>query len=170
MRNFKRSFLTMLVLVLTSLTITSCSKKDDGNGFHLKAKIGSKDQIFNDVSARWIDGGNYLEITGRTANNEWLAITVLNEAMRVPVGTYTLDDNTSFSILTIYHFMENNVQKNFTASRGTVWTDEFSLELSKVDNNIVEGKFSGTLVIGSGLNTLEAIAVANGSFSAPIKN
>jgi len=47
--------------------------------------------------------------------------------------------------------------------------DAFNLEITKIDNTVVEGKFTGTLVIGSGLTTLEAITVENGSFSAPFK-
>ncbi len=172
--NFKKHLLILLVTAITSLTFTGCSKdKDETNnesGVHLKAKIGSKDHTFSDVRARWVDGGNYLEITGRTANNEWLSITVMNEATRVPVGKYTLDDATPFSILSLYHFMDGNTQKNFTASRQTVWSDAFELEISKISNTNVEGKFSGILVIGSGLTTLESITVESGSFNAPIKN
>jgi len=169
--NFKKTFLMLIVAVLT---ISGCSKKDDEanneGGFHLKAKIGSKDRIFSDVRARWIDGGNYLEITGRASNNEWLTITVMNEAKKVPVGKYSLDDNTGFSILSIYTLIENNTQENYTASRETVWPDVFNLEITKIDNTVVEGKFTGTLVIGSGLTTVETITVENGSLSAPFKN
>ncbi|WAC41498.1 hypothetical protein [Pedobacter sp. SL55] len=66
--------------------------------------------------------------------------------------------------------MEGNVQKNFTASRQTVFNDAFDLEITKQNNTYVEGKFSGILVIGSGLTTLQTITVENGSFSAPIGN
>lgn len=174
MLNFKKPLLMLLALALITLTITSCSKDDnetnnDGN-YHLKAKIGTKEHTFNEVRARWIDNGNFLEITGRTSNNEWLSITVMNEAARVPVGKYTLDDDTPFSILSTYHFMEGSAQKNFTASRQTVWGDAFELEISKMSSAHVEGKFSGVLVIGSGLTTLETITVENGSFNAPIKD
>ncbi len=34
---------------------------------------------------------------------------------------------------------------------------------------MVEGKFTGTLVIGSGLTTLATITVENGLFSVPFK-
>ena len=173
MPNFKKSFLLML-LFIGAITISSCSKKDDDvnneGGFHLKAKIGSKDRTFSDVRARWVDGGNYLEITGKVSNNEWLTITVMNETTKVPVGKFLLDDNTSFSILSIYTLMEGSAQKNYTASRATVWPDAFNLEITKIDNSVVEGKFTGTLVIGSGLTTLETITVENGTFSAPFKN
>ena len=172
MLNFKKPFLMML-MVLTTLTITSCSKKDDDatndGSLHLNAKIGSKDRTFSDLRARWVDGGNYLEITGRVSSNEWITITVLNQTTRVPIGKYTLDDNTPFSLLTTYTLIENNTQKNYTASRATVWPDLFNLEITKIDNNVVEGKFTGTLVIGSGLTTLETITVENGSFSVPFK-
>jgi len=174
MLNFKKPFLMILALFFTTLTISSCSKDDNEtnneSGVHLKAKIGSKDHNFNNVKARWVEGKNYLEITGMTSNNEWLSITVLNETNRVPAGKYTLDDATPFSILSTYHFMEGNVQKNFTASRQTVWNDAFELEITKQNNTYVEGKFSGTLVIGSGLTTLQTITVENGSFSSPISN
>jgi len=175
MLNFKKSMLAMFVLVLMTLTILSCSKDNDGpnneSGSHLKAKIGAKEHTFNNASARWIDGGNYLEITGMTSNNEWLAITVMNDQnTRVPVGKYTLDDGTAFNILSIYHFMDNGAQKNFTASRNTVWNDTFELEISKINGTNVEGKFSGVLVIGSGLTTLERITVESGTFNAPFKN
>lgn len=174
-QQFKRPLLMLLVAAITSLTFSGCSKDDDNtnneSGVHLKAKIGSKDHNFNNVRARWMEGGAYLEITGITATGEALSITVLNEeGNRVPVGRYTLDDNTRFSILSTYHFMEGNVQKNFSASRQTVWNDAFELEITKQNNTYVEGKFSGILVIGSGLTTLQTITVENGSFSAPIGN
>ena len=173
MLNFKKNLLMVVMVAFTSLTIVSCSKKDDDatneGSFHLSAKIGSKDRTFSDARARWVDGGNYLEITGRVSSNASLTITVLNQTTRVPLGKYTLDDSTPFSLLSIYNLTENNAQKNYTASRGTVWSDAFNLEITKIDNTVVEGKFTGTLVIGSGLNTLETITVENGSFSAPFK-
>lgn len=169
---FRKTFLMLLVLVATTLTLISCSKDDDetinGDGFHLKAKVGTKDMSFKDVRARWVDGKSYLEITGMTSDNEWLTITVMNDAIRVPVGKYSLDDATPFSILSIYHFMDGNVQKNFTASRQTIWNDAFELEISQINDNNVEGKFSGILVIGSGETTLERITIENGTFNAPI--
>lgn len=173
-QQFKKPLLILLVAVVTSLTFTGCSKDDHENnnesGAQLQAKIGSKDHNFKDVRARWMEGKNYLEITGMTSNNEWLSITVMNETTRVPVGKYSLDDGTPFTIVSIYHFMEGNAQKNFSAARQTVWNDAFDLEITKQNNTHVEGKFSGVLVIGSGLNTLERITVENGSFSAPISN
>lgn len=174
MLNFKRPFLMLLALVLTSLTIISCSKDDDDTpvdgSYHLKAKIGTKDHTFTNVRARWVENSNYLELTGMTSNNEWLSITVLSDIERVPVGKYTLDDGSPFSILALYHFMEGNVQKNFSATRQTVWSDAFELEISKINSTSVEGKFSGVLVIGSGMTTLERITVENGTFNAPFKD
>ncbi|WP_211659852.1 hypothetical protein [Pedobacter ureilyticus] len=175
MLNFKRPIFIMLALLFTTLTISSCSKDDNETnnegGVHLKAKIGSKDHNFNNVRARWIEGGAYLEITGITTSGEALSITVLNNAgKRVPVGKYILDDATDFDILSTYHTMENGIQKNFSASTETVWNDAFELEITKQNNTYVEGKFSGTLVIGAGLTTLQTITVENGSFSTPIGN
>ena len=175
-QQLKRPLLMLLVAaIITCLTFTGCSKDDDDNnnegGVHLKAKIGSKDHNFNNVRARWIEGGAYLEITGITSSGEALSITVMNEqGNRVPVGKYLLDDGSPFSILSTYHIMEGNVQKNFSASEKTVWNDAFELEITKQNNTYVEGKFSGVLVIGSGLTTLQTITVENGSFSAPIGN
>ena len=79
-----------LLAVLFLCLNVGCSKDEPATGEmktnYLKVKIDGDEKSFSDVQARWIDGGNYLEITGNDGGQEWVTITVLSETTRVPAG------------------------------------------------------------------------------------
>jgi len=126
-------------------------------------------EIYNNVSARWIEGGNSLEIKGTRDGSSWMTITVLAKDNRVSVGKYMLDDNTAFDILTTYSRIESGQQFNFTATRGTIaLLDDFTLEVEDMNEHTVEGSFSGTLIAVQGLEVIDSIILKNGSFSTSI--
>ncbi len=163
-----------LLAVLFLCLNAGCSKDEPATGEiktnYLKVKIDGDEKSFSDVQARWIDGGNYLEITGNDGGQEWVTITVLSETTRVPAGKYMLDDGSAFTILSTHLVKKNNTQLNHTATRGTLAAeDAFTLDIDKIDNGLVEGSFSGKLVRVSGANTLSTVALADGKFKSAIK-
>src|SRR5690606_15062375 len=140
-----------------------CSKDDPAtaevSNNYLKVKVGDIEKNFSNVKARWVDGGNYLEVTGSNGGTEWVTITVLSETTRVPAGQYSLDDASEFDILSA-HILTNDqgTQLNHAASRGTLASeDAFNLKINKIDNNQVEGTFSGVLVRVQGAQTLGTV-------------
>lgn len=154
--------------------ISGCGKKDPVTGEvktdYLKVKIDGREKSFTDVEARWVDGGNFLEINATDDGSEWLVITIMSETTRVPAGEYGLDDGSAFTILSAHSVVDNNGQLNHTATRGTLATeDTFNLKIDKIDNGSVEGEFSGVLVRVEGENTLGTVTLTEGKFKAAIK-
>lgn len=167
-----RKILRSLVPVLL-LFFASCGKDDTNTaitGGYLTVRVDDREKSFSDVQGRWVDGGNYLEITATNDGNEWLMITVLSESTRVPAGEYALDDGSPFTILSTYALIGNNSQTNYSATRGTLAEeDAFQLTIDKIDNGAVEGEFSGMLVIVEGEQTLGTLSLENGRFNTQIK-
>lgn len=168
---------TILVFLfaLVAFTFASCSNGSDddnaggGSGI-LKATINGKEVVYTNVRARWVDNSNYLEIIGKHDNTN-LMITILTDAQKVPAGSYSLDDNTPYSILAVHNEMlENNQQKNHTASRGTTWNDEFSFKIDEISSSNIKGSFSGIMVVGQASQVLSTMTVENGSFNIPLAN
>lgn len=162
--------LAMLFIVLQS----ACSKDDkttgEVNNNFLQVKIDGKDKSFSNVIARWVDGGNYLEITGIDPGKESISISVLSDATRVPAGQYGLDDASQFKILSSYSLFNSNSQLNFAATRGTLAVeDAFTLNIEKLNNSATEGTFSGVLVRAEGNTTLGLVRLTEGKFKAAIK-
>lgn len=156
-----------------SMFITGC-KKDDATGTvdstYFMVKIDGVEKNFASAEARWVDGGNYLEITGSNGGTEWMKLTVMSEATRVPGGQYTLDDLSGFDILAIYSLTKDNQQLNVTATRNTLAPeDALNLDIAKINNSAVEGSFSGALVRVEGSKTLQTVKVTNGEFKTSIK-
>lgn len=159
---------TALVIILTGC------KKDEATGTvdstYFTVKIDGVEKSFVSTDARWVDGGNYLEITGSNGGNEWMKLTVMSENTRVPMGQYSLDDHSGFDMLAIYSVTKDNQQLNLTATRNTFAPeDALNLNISKINNSTVEGSFSGSLVRVEGLKTLQTINVTNGKFKTTIK-
>lgn len=156
-----------------AIILTGC-KKDGATGAvdstYFTAKIDGVEKSFTSTDARWVDGGNYLEITGSNGGTEWIKLTIMSETTRVPSGQYTLDDLSGFNILAIYSLTRDNQQLNVAATRNTYAPeDALNLNLSKVNNSMVEGSFSGALVRVEGLKTLQTINLTDGKFKTTIK-
>ncbi|MBE8714408.1 hypothetical protein [Sphingobacterium hungaricum] len=166
-------FSASLVLLLIVL-FSGCSKTDEATGEvgtnYLKVKIDGKEKSFSDVSARWVDAGNFLEVSGTDSGNEWVTFTVMSESSRVPAGEYSLDDASNFTIVSIYSILKDNAQVNFAATRGTLAPeDAFVLKIDKIDNVSVKGSFSAALVRVEGLNTLGTVTLTEGEFQSAVK-
>lgn len=168
-----KRFLLLFTLSLLSTTFVGCSDDDDDDNNavgpvgtnYFTVTIDGVQKSFANVSSRWVDGGNYLEINATNDGNEWVSITVLNDTTRVPAGSYTLNDSSPFSILSIYSIG----QLNYTATKDTLAAeDAFTLNITDIDNGSVEGTFSGVLVIVQGENTLDMATLQNGSFRTAI--
>lgn len=166
----KRNLLFMAV-ASAALLFSSCNDDDDNNAggvvgnSYLNVTINGTQKSFSDVRGRWVDGGNFLEINATNTGEEWVSITVLNETTRVPAGTYTLNDGSPFTILSVY----GDGQLNYTATKNTLAVeDAFNLNISKIDNAEVEGTFSGVLVRVNGETTLGTTTLQNGSFKTSI--
>lgn len=167
-------FLTASLFLFFTVLFSGCSKSDDATGEvgtnYLKVKIDGKEKSFANVTARWVDGGNYLEINGTDSGNEWVTFTVMSESARVPAGEYSLDDASNFTIVSSYSIQKDNAQVNFAATRGTLAAeDAFFLKINKIDNSSVKGTFSAVLVRVEGLNTLGKVALTEGEFQAAVK-
>ncbi|WP_437918917.1 hypothetical protein [Sphingobacterium sp. LRF_L2] len=153
--------------------LSSCGKKDTVSGDvklnSLQVKINGKEKSFSNVQARWVDGGNYLEINSTDNGSEWVSITVLSETTRVSTGQYSLDDESLFTILGVYSLTNNQEQLNYTATRGTLAPeDAFSLKIDKINNTHVEGSFSAVAVRVEGATTLDAVTLTDGKFNVDI--
>ncbi|TDS07522.1 hypothetical protein [Sphingobacterium paludis] len=164
----------MQALLAVLLLFTSCSDRvkdnlGDETNF-LKVTVNDKVEIYNNVSARWVEGGNSLEITGTRDGSSWMKINVLAKDARVSVGTYMLDDDSTFDIVATYSRINDNQQANFAATRGTVsLLDAFTFEIDDLNEHAIEGSFSGTLIAVRGLEVLDAVELKDGSFSTSIK-
>lgn len=154
--------------------LTACSKSvDDDLGESMnfmKVTLGDNEEIYTNVSARWIEGGNSLEVRGTNDGSSWVAFTVMSESSRVPAGTYALDDSSPYTIVALHNRTEHDVQFNFAATRNTLSTvDKFDLKIDKINDRVVEGTFSGKLIYVNGEVLVRSIAVKNGSFSTKIE-
>jgi hypothetical protein len=170
----KNKIVSKMIALLFIVLATACSKDDKVNGGvkenYLKVKIDGREKNFPDVRARWIEAGNFLEITASENGSEWVTITVMSETTRVPAGQYSLDDGSAFTILSTHTIINNNAQLNHAATRGTAAReDAFSLKIDKIDNGSVEGSFSGVLVRVEGLTTLGTVTLTEGQFKAAIE-
>ena len=166
----KRNVL-LLAVAFTSLLFTSCNDDDDSNASgavdtsYFRVTVNGTEKNYSNVQGRWVDGGNFLEITATNTGEEWVTITVMNETARVPQGTYTLNDSSPFTILSIYSIGE----LNYTATKNTLAAeDAFTLNITDIDNSEVEGTFSGVLVRVNGETTLGTATLQNGSFKTTI--
>lgn len=174
MKSRTNTILVFLFAIL-AITLTSCSNGNDddnsgGGSGTLKATINGKEVVYTNVRARWVDNSNYLEILGKHDNTN-LMITILTDAAKVPAGSYSLDDNTPYSILAVHNEMlANNQQKNHTASRGTTWNDQFAMKIDVISTSNVKGTFSGIMVVGEASQVLSTMTVENGSFNIPFAN
>ena len=162
----------ILALSLFALLFSGC-KKDEATGTvdttYMSVKIDGIEKQFSTVNARWVDGGNFLEITGSNDGKEWLTITVMSENTRVSSGRYSLDTSGP-NMLGVYSVTKDNQQLNVTATGGThAPEDALNLEITKVNNTAVEGSFSGAFVRVEGLKTLQVVSIANGKFKTEIK-
>lgn len=169
----KRKFFLTGVLLMGNLLLNSCSNDDSVVGpvtdNYLEVKIDGTAKTFSNVKGRWVDGGAYLELTGNNNGTEWISITVLSETTRVPVGMYTLDDGTPYTILSTYGTVSGNSQQNFTATKGTAAPeDAFMLNIDNISSTATSGTFSATLVKVEGLTTLGTVTLTDGKFSAVI--
>lgn len=159
---------------LMILSLKSCSNDDSAaaapvKNNYLEVKVNGNKKVFSNVKGRWVDGGNYLELTATDNGSEWLSITVLSDATRVPVGLYTLDDGTPYTILAAYSLIVANGQQNYTATKGTAAVeDAFVLDLNKISNSAAEGTFSGTVVSVEGLTTTGLVTLTDGTFNVSI--
>ena len=164
---------TLFLFWVACLFTISCSKRVEDNlaesGNFLKVTIDGDERVFTDVKGRWIDGGDYLEITAQADGSTWVSINVLSENGRVPIGNYQLDDDTGFGLLGIYSYTENDVQYNYTASPNTVsLLDEFSLHIQNISDRSVEGTFAGRLIQMRGLEVVGDVELTDGSFFTAI--
>lgn len=169
----KRKILLTGVVLMGTLLLNSCSSDDAVGGpvtnDYLEVKVDGTTKTFANVKGRWVDGGAYLELNGNNNGTEWISITVLSETTRVPVGTYTLDDGTPYTILSTYGTAAGNSQQNYTATKGTAAPeDAFMLDIDKISTTATSGTFSGTLVTVEGLTTLGTVTLTDGKFSAAI--
>lgn len=170
----KRNLLFLGVAFISTLLFTACSDDDNAAGSvptnSLEVTINGTKKSFSNVQGRWVDGGSYLELTATNDGNEWVSVTVLSETTRVPVGTYTLDDGSPFSILSVYNLNSEGSQQNYTATKGTAAPeDAFILDIEKISNSEASGTFSGTLVSVEGLHTTGIVTFTNGKFNVAIK-
>ena len=171
----KRKFFLTEVLLIGNLLLSSCGNDDSGVGpvtkNYLEVKVDGTAKTFSNVKGRWVDGGSYLELTGNNNGSEWISITILSESTRVPVGSYTLDDATPYTILSTYGTTSGNSQQNYTATKGTAAPeDAFTLNIDKISAIATSGTFSGTLVKVEGLTTLGTVTLTDGKFSAVISS
>lgn len=162
----------LVTMFLITLLISSCNKKDEVSGEvkdnYLKVTIDGNEKSFAIVKGRWVDGGNFLEITGNNSGNESIVITVMSDSQRVSSGQYSLDDGSGFTILAAHSVIGSN-QLNHTATRGTLAPeDAFNLKIDRIDNTLTEGSFSGVLVRVEGANTLGTVTLSKGSFKTSI--
>ncbi|KGE13375.1 hypothetical protein [Sphingobacterium deserti] len=159
---------TALLLLFTSCSDRVKDNLGDATNF-LKVTVDDKVEIYNNVSARWIAGGNSLEIRGTRDGSSWMTISILAKDNSVSVGRYTLDDSSPYDMLATYSRLENNQQFNFTATRGTIaLSDDFTLEIEDMNEHTVEGSFSGTLIAVQGLNVIDSVVLKDGSFTTSI--
>jgi len=162
----------LATMFIIAILISSCSKKDEVIGevkdHYLKVKIDGNEKSFATVKGRWVDGGNFLEITGNNSGNESIVITVMSDSRRISSGQYSLDDGSGFTILAAHSVMSSH-QLNHTATRGTLAPeDAFNLKVDRIDNTSTEGSFSGVLVRVAGVNTLGTVTLTEGSFKTSI--
>ena len=167
----KRIFTASTIALL--LFFTSCSDDDKATGEvttnHLTVKVDGVQKSFSDVRGRWVDGGNYLEITATNNGDEWLTFVVMSNSTRVPAGQYSLDDASGFSILSIYSPNKNNPDLNFTAVSGTTTSeDAYTLHINTINNSAVNGSFNGRLIINEGETILGTVTLTDGQFSTTI--
>lgn len=170
----KRNLLLFGAAFISVLQLGACSNDDNVTGSvaadSLEVTINGTKKVFSNVQARWVDGGNYLELTASNNGSEWVSVTVLSETTRVPVGTYTLDDGSSFSILSVYNLNSEGSQHNYSATKGTAAPeDAFILDIEKISNSAASGTFSGTLVSVEGLNTTRIVTFTDGKFNVSVK-
>lgn len=163
-----------MLAAAASLTLSSCSDDDDSNAggvapnSYLTVDINGVEKSFSDVQGRWVDGGNFLEINATNNGTEWVSFTVMSETSRVPEGSYSLDDASPYTILSVYT-ADGGTQMNYTATRNTLAPeDAFNLDIDDISNTSVEGTFSGVLVMVQGENTLGSVSLANGEFKTGI--
>lgn len=163
----------MIAVVILSF-LGACKKKDKNTGGgsvtgnELSVKINGSKKHFSDARARWIDGGNYLEITANNNGSEWISITIMSETTRVPEGQYGLDDGSAFTLLSTYSLINGSTQLNYAATRGTLAKeDAFTLHLNRI-NGSVEGTFSGVVVMVEGVNTVGMVTLEDGKFRTAI--
>lgn len=164
---------TLFLFWVACLFSVSCSNRveDDlaQSGNFLKVTIDGDERIFTDVKGRWVEGGDYLEITAVADASTSVSITVLSENGRVPVGEYVLDDDTGFGLLGVYSHTENDIQHNYAASPSTIsLLDAFSLKIQNINDRSVEGTFSGRLIQMRGLEVLGDVVLTDGSFFTAI--
>ena len=172
----KNKYLVLIIVTAMITMLVACRKKDHniggsqtGWGYGMQVKVDGTVTHFSDVTARWIDGGNYLEITGTNDGTEWISITIMSETTRVPTGQYSLDDGSAFTILSVYSHTDGNARMNYTATRGTLAPeDAFVLHIDRI-NDEVEGSFSGSVVMVEGIRTLGIVTLEEGQFKAPIR-
>lgn len=170
----KKKILLGAVLALFTMLNFSCSKDDNVSGEvennYLKVKVDGVEKIFSNVSANWVEGGNYLMITAMDQGKESLMINVMSGTTRVPAGEYHLDGGSGFYLLVAHNTTNEGVQVNSTATDGTVAPeDSFNLKIDKINNDEVEGSFSGVLVRSQGLQTLSTLKLSEGEFKTSIK-
>lgn len=170
----KRKILFGAVLAVFTLLNFGCSKDEGVSGElgnnYLKVKVDGVEKIFANVSANWVEGGNYLMIIAMDQGKESLMINVMSEATRVPAGEYHLDGGSGFKLLIAHNTTNESGQVNSTATDDTVAPeDSFDLKIDKINNNEVEGTFSGVLVRTQGLVTLATLKLTEGSFKTSIK-
>ncbi len=169
----KRNILFAGTVILMLVMFNACSKDDKVRGRidnnYFEVEIDGNKRSFTDVSGRWIDGGNFLELTATNDGGEWISITVMSDETRVPAGVYELDDNKPFKMLSTYSLIGASAQKNYTATDNTIAIeDAFVLDLSKINNSEAEGTFSGTLVSVEGYTTISTVTLTNGKFKMAI--
>ncbi|MFZ4263326.1 hypothetical protein ACFRAE_14900 [Sphingobacterium sp. HJSM2_6] len=164
-----------LAIFAFSIIIMGCQKDssnpgEDVNSNYLKVSVDGVEKNYPTVSAYWVEGGNYLSINAVDQNKESLAITVMSETSRVPIGQYSLQDNSGFTLLSMHSLFNAENQLHHTATRNTVAVeDDFQLKIDKITNSSAEGSFTGTLVRVEGLNTLGKIVLTGGKFKTTIK-
>lgn len=170
--NSKNTPILFILFLALAFTFVGCKNDDDADGgsgnYFMKATVGGAEHNFsNDLRASWVEGKTFLNITGYH-DNSFITITLMNDSKRATAGQYTLDDASGFQILSIYS--PNGGQENYTASHGTVWDDQFQINITDINDKTVKGSFSGDLVIGGGGATVaKRIKIENGTFNVPFK-
>ncbi|GHE31096.1 hypothetical protein [Sphingobacterium griseoflavum] len=167
--------LFMLISVLLLTTCSACSNSvDDDLGEstnYMKVTVDDKEEIYSDVSARWLEDGRSLEITATKSGSSWISITVLAPDKRVAAGVYALNDASGFDIVAIHQQLRGDAQLNFSAVRNMISpTATFAMKLEKLTDRAVEGSFSGKLIILQGPTVLHQVALTKGSFSTVIRS
>lgn len=158
--------------IVLFLLFTACSK-DNATGEvttnYLTVKIDGKEKNFSDVRGRWVDGGNFLEITASNSGDEWLTFTVMSNSTRVSAGQYSLDDASGFTLISTYSPDKNKPALNYAATRGTLaLEDAFALDIKTINNSTVNGSFNGVLVRVEGATTLGQVTLTDGKFNTAI--